>query len=130
MNNNDFPISDLFDDIPRHLLDAALIRGAIAAAIINKRHDLGLTQKEFAKKYKVSQGMVSKWESAEYNFTISNLTELMSILEIPFDILLNGERAIEPTRAEYKNLMQITQDWNGSYTKLSLTHFSSIGGAA
>lgn len=130
MNLNDLPVSTLFDDIPEADKNIALIRGAIAAAIINKRHDLGLTQKEFAKKYHVSQGMVSKWESAEYNFTISNLTELMSKLDIPFDILLNGERAIEPTGAEYNNLLQIAQDWNGSYSKISLTHFSSIGGAA
>ena len=74
---------------------------AIAAAIINKRHELGLTQKEFANMYGVSQGMVSKWESAEYNFTISNLSELMTKLSITLDVLLNGNSATNQNYQEY-----------------------------
>ncbi|MCH5279935.1 MAG: helix-turn-helix transcriptional regulator [Lachnospiraceae bacterium] len=33
---------------------------------------MGMTQLEFAKHMGVSQGMVSKWESREYNFTNTN----------------------------------------------------------
>ncbi len=112
MNTNNVPVSTLFDDIPEHKLNAALIQGAIAAAIINKRHELGLTQKEFAKKYKVSQGMVSKWESADCNFTISSLTELLSKLEIPFNILLNDEPAILQDAEEYKRVEIEHPVWN------------------
>ena len=45
----------------------------ISARLEMKRLDLGMTQKEFADYMGVSQGMVSKWESREYNFTITTL---------------------------------------------------------
>ncbi len=35
-----------------------------------------MTQKEFAEFMGVTQGMVSKWESREYNFTIKSLNEI------------------------------------------------------
>ncbi len=48
----------------------------ISAMIERRRIDMGLTQQEFAKYMGVTQGMVSKWESREYNFTIRSLNEI------------------------------------------------------
>lgn len=48
----------------------------ISAKIERCRLDLGMTQKEFADYMGVTQGMVSKWESREYNFTIRSLNEI------------------------------------------------------
>lgn len=48
----------------------------ISAKIERCRLDLGMTQKEFADYMGVTQGMVSKWESREYNFTIKSLNEI------------------------------------------------------
>lgn len=58
------------------------IRATIAAEIGFKRIELELNQKEFAKKMGVSQSMVSKWESGDYNFTIKSLAEIATKLEI------------------------------------------------
>ena len=41
-----------------------------------------MTQKEFAKKLNVSQGMVSKWESEDYNFTIESLAQIAEKIRI------------------------------------------------
>lgn len=56
----------------------------ISAKIQMKRNELGMNQKQFAKALGVSQGMVSKWESGEYNFTISALSVLCSKLNMDF----------------------------------------------
>lgn len=120
--------SSFFNSLPEHRLHTALIRGAIAAAIINKRHELGLTQKGLAEKCNVSQGMVSKWESAEYNFTISTLSELMSTLDIPFDILLNGESATNQPMQNFSS-NKFHQKWSVK-SSLNLCVFSDSKGAA
>ncbi len=57
----------------------------ISAKLEMKRIDLGMTQKEFAKYMGVSQSMVSKWESREYNFTISSLIEICEKIGLIFD---------------------------------------------
>ena len=48
----------------------------ISAQIERRRLEMGMTQSEFAAYMGVSQGMVSKWESREYNFTIRSLNEI------------------------------------------------------
>lgn len=56
----------------------------IAADIQLKRIEMGLDQKEFAKLLGVSQGMVSRWESGTYNFTITTLVNICEKLRLSF----------------------------------------------
>lgn len=63
----------------------------ISAAIILKRLDMGMTQKEFAAFMGVSQGMISKWESSDYNFTIESLSSICERLSIAFSVNLLRE---------------------------------------
>lgn len=42
--------------------------------------------KEFAEYMNVSQGMVSKWESREYNFTIRSLNEICEKLHLSLNL--------------------------------------------
>lgn len=56
----------------------------IAADIQLKRIEMGLDQKEFAKLLGVSQGMISRWESGTYNFTITTLINICEKLELSF----------------------------------------------
>ena len=58
----------------------------ISAKIERCRLDLGMTQKEFADFMGVSQGMISKWESREYNFTIRSLNEICEKLGLSLSI--------------------------------------------
>ena len=48
----------------------------ISAQIERYRVEKGMTQQQFADYMGVSQGMISKWESREYNFTIKTLNEI------------------------------------------------------
>ncbi len=58
----------------------------ISAKIERRRLELGMTQIEFAKFMGVTQGMVSKWESRDYNFTIKSLNEICQKLEITLSV--------------------------------------------
>ncbi len=63
----------------------------ISVNILKQRNSLGKTQKEFAEYMGVTQGMVSKWESGEYNFTISSIANILDKLNLNFnfDIIPN-----------------------------------------
>ncbi len=58
----------------------------ISATIERCRIDMGFTQKEFADYMGVTQGMVSKWESREYNFTIKTLNEICKKIHMELDV--------------------------------------------
>ena len=45
-----------------------------------------MTQKAFAEFMGVTQAMVSKWESADYNFTIETIAQISEKLNFTFDI--------------------------------------------
>ena len=61
----------------------------ISAQIERCRLEMGMTQHEFAKYMGVTQGMISKWESREYNFTIRSLNEICKKIDLEFSIKLN-----------------------------------------
>ena len=68
---------DMFSDIPSDEKKEINLKGKIAAAIINKRYKLNMSQTEFANKMNVSQTMVSKWESGDYNFSCDIIEKLL-----------------------------------------------------
>ena len=65
----------------------------ISGQIERCRIEMHMSQKEFAAYMGVSQGMVSKWESREYNFTIKTLDEICEKLNLILSIEL--EKNIE-----------------------------------
>lgn len=58
----------------------------ISMAIVRERKKLGMNQTEFAKFLGVTQGMVSKWESGEYNFTLENISNIFVKLNLDVNI--------------------------------------------
>ena len=56
----------------------------ISVEIELRRHEMKMTQKQFAEYMGVSQGMISKWESGEYNFTIETLYSICEKLGLIF----------------------------------------------
>ena len=82
-----FELLKLFEnDISVSDITASKLLGRISSAIAKKRIDLGMTQKEFAKYMNVSQGMVSKWESKDYNFSIKTLAEIAEKLDMELSV--------------------------------------------
>ncbi len=83
-------MNSLFKELSQTELAIAKVKGIIAGTITNKRNELGMNQKEFAKYMGVTQGMVSKWESCEYNFTIESAITIFDKLGIKFSVDINN----------------------------------------
>ena len=73
-------------------INASKYLGKISAAIVQRRIDLKMTQKEFAEYVDVSQSMVSKWESSDYNFTVKGLAEVAEKLNMELYINFKNYR--------------------------------------
>ena len=72
-------------------------QAAISSRIEMWRAEHGMTQKQFAEFVGVTQTMVSKWESGEYNFTIKTLATLSEKLDIDINQLFTGLSAPRTT---------------------------------
>lgn len=80
---NDITISDI---------TASKLLGKVSASIVKKRIELHMTQKEFARYMNVSQGMVSRWEGGNYNFSIRTLAEIAEKLDLELAVNLKPYR--------------------------------------
>jgi len=67
--------------------------GFISASLFNKRISMGINRQEFAEYLGTTQKMVSRWESAEYDFPISVLIDIYGKLEMTFSIVVDGVSA-------------------------------------
>ncbi len=59
----------------------------IACKIINYRLDNGITQKDLAEKLNITQAMVSKLESGEYNPSVEFLFKISKKLDWKFELV-------------------------------------------
>jgi len=75
------------------------IKSLIGAEIEFARVNLGQSQIEFAKFMGVTQGMVSRWESGTYNFTIETLSNIAFKLGKSIDSFFSTAIS-SPTRVE------------------------------
>lgn len=100
MSKNFGDLNDLFtifeDVINTADVISADCQARISSAIVKKRIELNLSQKAFAEKLGVSQGMVSKWESDDYNFTIQSLADIAAKLDMHLHVELVDEVSDNP----------------------------------
>lgn len=79
-------MNDLLKLLTENISDSDLLAAyklsEISMAITRERISRNMNQQEFAEFMGVSQGMVSKWENGDYNFTIEKLAEIASKLDI------------------------------------------------
>lgn len=90
-------MKEMFPSLTDAQLYASEMKYDISKAIYLKRKEKNMSQKEFAKFMDVSQGMVSKWESFNYNFTIDSISEIFSKLDLKLKV------SIESDINNYKN---------------------------
>ena len=84
------PTGWVVDDMSKTDIKSTVALARISATIERKRLDKEMTQKEFAAFMGVTQGMVSKWESRDYNFTIRSLNEICEKLGLNLLVELEG----------------------------------------
>lgn len=109
--NKTTTLENLFKKFSANLTVSALnsirLLSKISAKITVLRIKKKMTQKQFAKFMNVTQGMVSKWESGNYNFTIKQLCEICEKLEITPNIEFKTEESVDlylPEKEELTNL--------------------------
>jgi len=79
-------IKTMLPEITDAEISYANMRSEIAAAIIKKRHELCMDQKSFAEYVGVSQGMVSRWEKMQCNFSLKTISEICEKLGLEVDL--------------------------------------------
>ena len=92
-------LKDLLSMFEEHLsvadLTASRLLSGLSTTIVKNRIDMGKTQKEFAEYMGVSQSMVSKWESADYNFSVKALAEIASKLDLDITVRMYKSKIVE-----------------------------------
>ncbi len=72
--------------IPEAEVKSIVQLAKISAQIERCRLDMEMTQEEFAQYMGVSQGMVSRWENRDYNFTVKSLNDICQKLNLSLTI--------------------------------------------
>ena len=90
LNNPWGLIDELADDKTKELLGLDDILVEISLKLINFRLSKNLSQKQLAEKLQISQSMVSKLESGDYNPTVEQLWRLSRKLGWKFELLLES----------------------------------------
>jgi predicted transcriptional regulator len=72
----------------------AHIRAQVAMVLQDFRRNNGYSQKDLAKLFGVTQGLISRWENAEENLTIGTLSKISTITGAIVTIDLPEEIAI------------------------------------
>lgn len=97
-------LDSLFELLSESLSNAEIktssVISDISFAISKERIKKNMSQSEFAKFMGVSQGMVSKWESGDYNFTIKSISEIFDKLDLDFDFIIKYDN----TEINYDNV--------------------------
>lgn len=98
----------LFEDsLSQADIISATIQSKICTAILNERISRGLNQKEFAELLNVSQGMVSRWESSDYNFTINTVAKIAEKLNLIFDITILPDPDYQGREVYHRNTSKV-----------------------
>ncbi len=106
----------LTNGISQEQLKTEKALSVISAKIYTKRTRMGLDQKAFAKFLGVTQGMISRWESGTYNFSISTLISICEKLELVFepyiadrDVIIENISFVPAKKAE--SVHKEWEDW-------------------
>lgn len=114
------------------------VNADVSIALIKKRAQLGMNQKQFADFMGVTQGMISKWENGGYNFTVRAIAEICEKLGCTFDIVIEEEIATDRKtyvkRANEKSAVEsyrlFLKSWEHEQDiDLSITEFEFEGAA-
>ena len=90
---NPWDILDDIDEETKQEFELSDILVDIACKIINYRLDNNITQKELADRLNITQAMVSKLESGEYNPSIEFLFKVSSKLGWKFQLIIEENHA-------------------------------------
>lgn len=105
MSNSGFNsfVDSILPDASAENLQYSILCGMIGAEIVMKRREMGMNQKQFAEFMGVSQGLVSRWEHGETNFTLETLVNIASKLGLEMQSPIKPTPAKVPYLSKGKN---------------------------
>ena len=105
-------MNTIFGDLPYTAEDRYYeILNNISIAVVDYRVKHGFSQKQLAEMLDVSQAMVSKYESGDYNISLKSLVSLLDKLNIRMNIDFDGASAFsEPELKESPYLRYDAED--------------------
>ena len=105
-------MNTIFGDLPYTAEDRYYeILNNISIAVVDYRVKHGFSQKQLAEMLDVSQAMVSKYESGDYNISLKALVSLLDKLNIRMNIDFDGASAVsEPELKESPYLRYDAED--------------------
>lgn len=90
-------LSALSENLSAEEILSADILSDLSTQITKERLRRKMTQSQFAELLEVSQGMISKWESKDYNFTIETLCKIAVRLGWSFKALfVSSSNSVSP----------------------------------
>ena len=107
------------DNISIADINASRYLGKISASIVKRRM-------EFAGYLGVSQGMVSRWEGGDYNFSIKALSEIAEKLEL--ELYINLKPPVKKSKEcyiEQKKEYIFARDDDKKFSKSNILQFNS-----
>lgn len=75
-------LKNIAPDLPKYRENKVKILTEISSIISEYRINKKWSQKDLARYLNVTQGMISKWESCEYNFTIEQVCKISDKLSL------------------------------------------------
>lgn len=115
-------IDELADDEIKEIFELDDILYDISMKIFDYRMSKGWTQKQLAEKLDITQAMVSKLESGEYNPTVGQLWKISKKLGWTFDIVFEEKNENEEVDIIETNVWDnVNEDFNKYiYNKLAV----------
>jgi transcriptional regulator with XRE-family HTH domain len=104
-------LTSLADSFSEEDLVLASMEGIICGEIVSQRLKRGMNQKDFAKFMGVSQGMVSRWEKGECNFTLQSLVRIALKLNIPIQSPFGMEK---PSYDVSRKVIDLPVEWHNA----------------
>ncbi|HEX2939182.1 MAG TPA: helix-turn-helix transcriptional regulator [Ruminiclostridium sp.] len=84
-------IEKLVPNRPKHRKLKTKLLFDISSRILDYRLEKSMSQKSLAEFFGVTQGMISKWESCEYNFTIEQVCKIAEKLDLIPNITFSAD---------------------------------------
>lgn len=118
--NKSTSISALFETIISNMsaaeIKTAMVISDVSSKIEIERINKGMTQKQFAEFMGVTQSMVSKWESGNYNFTVETIAKIFDKLNLDFDFNIHSDN-------ELKKIITIENSLKINFTEKTKMNF-------
>jgi len=105
-------INELADEKTQEEFDLDDILLEISLTLIKYRLKNNLTQKDLADKLEISQSMISKLESGDYNPSISQLWKISKRLGWTFNVTFNEETTETKIWNENDNILNYSNELN------------------